>query len=315
MDADFEYSADKRRAFKRDIERGIISNEPDKFQMNDLMLGAVVAIAAVMSLTDFSLSWGDFKNLTALTIFLYIVTMFVYRNRYSKGIARGKTDEEYKGALKIYREKREKINTLHLINHVPKFCTDYKRKELREYRESLLCDVEIDYETYKSKYSIMSKKRIMRLPISNEAKLVLIKCNRAKAIKLFPGVILNESGEYDRQKLIGKSGREREKKDKRNQAISRAVYVIFASAIAFDVIFNFSALTIVQWIVRMMPVVLAIMSGEDGGYCNVTVTETNFKRDQSHVIDLLFEYARDNNLITEETSVVEVEEKIAQEGA
>jgi hypothetical protein len=143
----------------------------------------------------------------------------------------------------------------------------------------------------------MSKKDILKLPISTEAKKILLKCNCAKAIKLYPGMILNESGEFDRDKLIGKSGRQRERHDKKKQALTRAVYVLFGAAVAFDMIFNFSLMTIAQWIVRMLPIIIAIISGDDGGYCNITVTETNFKRDQSNVIGIFMEYAKKNNLI------------------
>jgi hypothetical protein len=223
--------------------------------------------------------------------------MFIYRNRYEKGIARGKKDSEYQLSLNTYRANRNEISLKNLVSHVPAFCTHYKKQELREYRESLLCDIEMDYDTYKEKYIMLSNKDILKLPISYVAKKTLIKCNKARAIKLYPGMILNESGEFDRDKLIGKSGRQRERQDKKKQAITRAVYVLFAAAVAIDVIFNFSLMTIVQWVIRMLPVVVAVVSGDDGGYCNVTVTETNFKRDQTSVIGLFMEYAKRNNLI------------------
>lgn len=300
METNTGYSAERRRNAKRDFEKGIISNSPDKFQLNDLALGALVIIAAILSFTDFSFSAGDWKNLTALTIFLYIITMFIYRNRYEKGMSRGRGDPEYRLSLNTYREKRKEIDQKNLVSHVPGFCTYYRKTELREYRESLLCDIEMDYDTYKEEYMMMSKKEVLRLPISAEAKRIILKCNNAKTVKIFPGLILNESGEYDREKIIGKSGRQRERQDKKRQAVTRAAYVLFGSAIAFDMIFNFSLMTIAQWVIRMLPIMLAIVSGDDGGYCNITVTETNFKRDQSHVIGLFMEYAKRNNLIEED---------------
>jgi hypothetical protein len=157
----------------------------------------------------------------------------------------------------------------------------------------------MDYDTYKEKYLMMPREKVMELPISIECKRTILKCNRAKTVRIYPGLILNESGEFNRAKLIGRSGREREKRDKRIQAITRAAYVLFGAAVAFDVIFNFSLMTIAQWIVRMLPILLAIVSGDDGGYCNITVTETNFKRDQSHVIDLFLEYVRSNTVADE----------------
>ena len=288
-------SSEKRRQARRDIEKSLIANEPDRIQLNDIMLAALVIVAAVISFTDFSFSLGDIKNLTALTLFLYVITMFVYRNRYAKGKARGKKDEEYLRALCEYRDKKKGIYERGLAGRVPEFCTFYKRKELKEYRESLLCDIEMSYDKYVEKYITMPYKELMRQNLSYEAKKIIAKCNAARSVKLYPGMILNENGEYDRDKLIGRSGREREKQDKKKQALTRAVYVLFGAMVVFDVILNFSWLTVAQWIVRMLPVVLAIISGDDGGFCNITVTETNFKNGQVNIINLFTEYIDDNN--------------------
>ena len=285
---DLDSSAEKRRQARKSFETN--TSNPDKLQLNDLMLGALVIIAALISFTDFSLSWGSLRNFTALTIFLYIITMFVYRNRYAKGILRGKREKEYIDSLTSYRGERQQIYDLQIVGQVPKFCTWYKKKELREYRESLLCDIEMEYDEYVNKYLRMSSKEILKSDLSTLTKKTLIKCNKAKSIRLYPGMILNENGEYDRLKLIGKSGRERERSDKKKQAITRAVYVVFGAMIAFDLIFNFSVLLIFQWIVRMLPVILAIITGDDGGYCNIAVTEVRFKQDQVHVIKLFREY-------------------------
>ena len=121
-------------------------------------------------------------------------------------------------------------------------------------------------------------------------KKIIIKCNRAKPLKLTAGLILNESGEMDRKHIIGQSGKEREKKDKRKQQIRRAVEVLFGAAIVVNIILDFSVLTIIQWCVRMLPVIAAIPMGDDAGYCNITVTETSFKKDQTYIINLFNEF-------------------------
>lgn len=303
-----ELENEKRKNTRREFERTVISNEHVKLQLNDLMLGALVLIAAVLSFTEFSLHAGDWKNLTALTIFLYIITLFIYRNCYSKGMLKGKRDPEYLDALKAYRTIRSEIASKNLVSHIPKFCTVYKKDEIRKYRESLLCDIDMDYDTYKEKYLMMSEREVSRQRLSLEAKRTIIKCNKAKTINLFPGMLLNESGEYDRYKLIGKSGRQRERQDKQIQAIARALYVLFGAVIAFDVIFNFSLLTVAQWVVRILPIIFSVISGSEGGFCNITVTETNFKRDQTNALGLFLEYANENNLIKPAYDVKETEQ-------
>lgn len=289
-----EENVGNRRQLRRELELDAIGGEKHKFQMNDIVLGALVLVAAVISFTDFSFTIGDLSSITAITLFMYIITMLVYRNRYSRGIAKGKEDKEYKTILAAYRQKRDEIYAKGIAGQVPDFCVWYKKKELREYRESLLCDVNMTYEEYTEKYMKMSYRILRHTPLSREVRKVIIKCNAAKSIDLYPGAVLNENGEYDRHKLIGKSGREREKQDKQRQAISRAVYVIFGALVACDVFLNFSPIVIAQWVVRMLPVIIAIVSGDDGGFCNITVTEVAFKNGQLNILNLFDEYIKNS---------------------
>lgn len=286
--------ADKRRELRKNLERD--SSSLDKFSMNDLMLAAIVIVAMIMSFTDFTFSFGDFKNLTALTILLYVVTTFVYRNRYDKGKARGKKEEDYISSVSEYRAKRQEIYDRNIASDVPAFCRDYKVRELREYRENLLADIDMDYSEYKEKYQRKSDKTIMKMDLPLLTRKTLIVCNHAKPIRLVPGLLLNENGEADRNNIIGQSGRERERKDKRREVINRGVTVLLGSMIAINIIMDFSVVAIFQWLVRMIPIFTAFILGEDTGYCNIAVTETSFKKDQTSVIRLFFEYEKANGV-------------------
>lgn len=288
-DKDVMSTSDKRREMRRGLERDTGNY---KFSLNDLMLAGIVIIAMVLSMTDFSFSLGEFKNFTALTLFLYVVTTIVYRNRYSKGKLRGRDDPEYKEALKGYRKAKDTITEQGIASDVPTFCQEYKATELREYRKGLLSDVDLDYDEYMKKYRCLSNIKIMCLKLPFNMRKAIVKCNNAKTIKLSPGIIMNENGEADRHKLISQSGREREIRDKRNNFISRGLIVLLGGLIAVDVIINFSFIAIVQWIVRMLPIFSAIIMGDDSGFCNIAVTETNFKKDQTSIINLFFEWEK-----------------------
>lgn len=286
-----------RRRTRAAIEKNASANEPDKIQLKDIMLFVLVALAAIISMTDFTLSWQSFRDFTALTVFLYIITTLVFQNRYERGKNRGKMDEQYKEILTNYREARDGIYAKNLAAEVPRFCQWYKKKELEEYRESLLTDIDMSYEEYREKYLRMSSKEIMKLPeLSLTAKKIIIKANHARSVKLSAGMVLNESGEAKRKKLLGLSGREREKMDKRVNAISRIVMTLFAGTIAINIIMDFSLLTIAQWCVRMVPIVSAMIFGDDSGYCSVVVTETNFKNNQISVINLFEEHIKKSGL-------------------
>ena len=280
--------ADKRRELRRTLEIDI--GNVNKFSMNDLMLAGMVVIAMVISLTDFTLSLGNFKSFTALTLFLYVITTIIYRNRYNRGKLRGRSDPEYVEALSDYRKAKHKITELGIASDIPTFCQEYKTKELKEYRKGILADVDLDYDEYMQKYRNLSDRAVMRLSLPLNMRKAIVKCNNAMPIKLTTGLIMNESGEASREKLVAQSGRDRELKDKRRQLISRGLVVFLGGAIAVDVIIDFSFITIVQWFVRMLPIISAIIMGDDGGFCNIAVTETNFKKDQTAIINLFLEY-------------------------
>ena len=301
------YSASRREARKR-MEKGAQENSSDKLFLDNFMLAIMVIIAAIISFTDFSISFGEIKKLTALAIFLYIITSLVYQNRYSRGKLRGKMDLEYKESLLAYRNKRKSIYDKSAATLVPEFCRCYKARELREYRENILSDVEIEYEEYIEKYRRLRFMDILLLKLPFDIKRAIIKCHRAKPLKLTAGLILNENGEADRQALIGQSGKVREKRDKRKQQISRAISVLFGAAVVINLIFDFSVITIIQWCVRMLPIIAAIPMGDDAGYCNITVTETTFKKNQTHVISLFDEFLKER----EENSMEKTSEPSAE---
>lgn len=270
--------------------------------MNDLMLAGIVVIAMVLSLTGFSFSLGDFKNFTALTLFLYVITTIIYRNRYNRGKLRGRSDPEYIEALKAYRVAKDRIAELGIASDVPTFCQVYKTTELKEYRKGILSDVNLDYDEYMEKYRHMSKRNVMRLSLPLNMRKAIVKCNDAMPLKLTPGLIMNESGEADRHKLVAQSGRERELKDKRKDFIWRGLLILLGGAIAVDVILDFSLISIVQWFVRMLPIISAIIMGDDSGFCDIAVTETNFKKDQTAIINLFFEYEKAKEPPEEDTT-------------
>ncbi len=298
--------SDKRREFRKSLEKGALN--PNKFALNDLILIVLVVIAMVISFTDFTLSFSNFKKFTALTLFLYVITTIIYRNRYNRGKSRGRTDADFCDALQTYRVEKGKIINSGIASEVPEFCRVYKKRELMEYRASILSDVDMEYEEYIEKYRRMANRDIMRLRLPLDMRKAIIRCNEAKPIRLTPGLIMNENGEADREKLLSQSGREREKKDKRRDFITRGLWVVLGGAIVVNIVLDFSLTTIIQWLVRMMPILSAIIMGDDTGYCNVTVTETNFKRGQTSVIHLFLEYHNNKAKAAAECGGGELEE-------
>lgn len=282
-------SGDTRRELQRSMAREKAGLGGGRSLLNTIMLGILIALAAVASYAGMTFSIGTLKSLTTLSVFLYIITAMVYRNRYERGKMRGRLDGEYMEAVRLYREERDKVYDRGMAGDAPAFCRAYKVRELREYRANLLADVDMDYEEYRAKYMRMTLWEVWRLKLPWAVKQVIIKCNTAKPLRLTPGMMLNENGEANRQELLRQSGRERERSDKRKQLIERAVYVLFGGAAIISIALDFSPEIVMRWAVRMMPIMMAVITGDDAGFVCMTVTEVNFKRDQVTVLRLFEE--------------------------
>lgn len=282
---------DARRAIRRGMESEKNAKLSSKITMSNVMLILMVAVAAVVSMSGIKFTWENLGKITALSILLYGITSMVYRNRYDRGKRRGRLDPDFECAITTYRQKRKDVDKHSLLGRVPQFCREYKINELREYRADLLVDIDMTYEEYEECYMHLTKKEVMALPLTLDARHVILKCNLSKPLRLTPGIILNENGEAERHKLLGQSGRDREHKDKLRQMLTRAALILFGSFVGFEIVADFSLPNVLRWLVRMLPIAVAIVTGDDDGYCNITVTEVAFKRGQTAVIGMLFEWA------------------------
>lgn len=268
----------------------LLGQEESKAKMSDRLLVALVAIAAIVGFTDLTFDVQSLLKFSALTAFLYFLTTITYRNRYDHGKLKGKNDPEYKVAVEAYRDA---------INSIPKECTDdmiseyceqYKERELSDYRRELLMPFRIDEKVYREKYLNMRFWQIILLKKSWKFRCMILKCNRAKPIHLTPAMILSENGDgRHRRRVLGPSGKQRERRDKRKQALWRAIISFSGGAIAVSLIFDFSWQSLAQWAVRILPVVTAIINGSDDGYEDIAVTEAEYKHDQAKLIKRMVE--------------------------
>lgn len=286
-------SRDRERERRHDggaQEAPLLGHEESKAKMSDRLLIALVAIAAIVGFTDLTFDVRSLLKFSAITVFLYFMTTITYRNRYDHGKLKGKNDPDYQAAVKSYQDALDAIPKECTDDMISEYCERYKHRELSDYRHELLLPLRVTEEEYQTKYLDMRFWEVFRLKKSWKFRRTIIMCNRAKPIHLTPAMILNESGDgRRRRRALGPSGKQREKRDKRKQALWRAAMSFSGGAIAVSLIFDFSWQALAQWAVRILPVVTAIISGSDDGYDDIAVTETEYKRDQTKFIKRMVE--------------------------
>ena len=266
-------------------DTAVLCYEEIRAKMSDRLLVALVAIAAIVGFTDLSFNVQSLLRVSALTVFLYFLTTITYRNRYDHGKLKGKASLDYQEAMQEYKDAIESIPKECTDDMISEYCERYKERELSDYRRELLMPLRVSEKEYQEKYLDMRFWQILFLKKSWGFRFTIMKCNRAKPIRLTPSMILNESGDgRQRRRALGLSGKQRENRDKGKQALERAIVTMSSGAIAVSLIVDFSWQELALWAVRILPVVTAIIYGSNDGYDDIAVTETAFKRDQTKLI-------------------------------
>lgn len=270
---------EKNSEFKlRDLN--LQSNPISRTTLNNIFITGLILIATLISFTNSSVTIGNIRNLTAITVFLYIVTTAVYQNQYAKGKERGKKEKEFIASQEKLNEVRKQLDEYISIDNLADYCRNYVESELKSYRTIQLMQVNMkysDYEPYlgKSFLHIYKDRNLL-----SAQKRVIIKCNRAKPIKMTVSKLMSDYEGGSRGKLIFESGAKREIRDKTFNLIRRAFTTLFSGLIVVDIIMDWSWQTLIQWGIRMMPVLTALVVGESAGYSNITVTEVRYKEGQ-----------------------------------
>gem|GEM_PF-2324089 len=259
----------------------------------DITLFAAVAVAAVISLGEVSLNLSSVRNLTLLVSLLYVIATLVYRNRYAVGLEKGKSTAAYLSSYAEYDRLRDLLFSAGLSDRVADFCGQYVRRELSEYREGLLAEVGISYDDYMEKYRGKSALRLRReFSLSPYAVRAVVRCDRARGIKLNKNMILlNDGDTAGRDRPFGFSSKARQRRDYRLNVITRLCVTLLSGVIAVSFIVDPSFSTVIQWCVRMVPILSAAFFGTVNGFSNGSETAVNYLRAQIIKIREIFEWA------------------------
>lgn len=259
----------------------------------DVTLFAAVAIAAVISLGEVTLTVSSISNVTLLVSLLYMLTTLVYRNRYALFLDRGKATERYREAYAEYDRLRSRLYDAGLSERVSDFCSEYISRELREYREGLLAEAGVPYGDYMDKYRGLGAIKLRKMySLSPYAIKAVINCDRAKGIRLNKNMILlNDGDTAERGKPFGFSSKARQRRDYRINILSRLCMTVLSGVIAVSFIVDPSVSTLVQWCVRMVPIVSAAFFGSVNGFSNGSETAVNYLLSQTLKIREIFEWA------------------------
>lgn len=260
----------------------------------DIALIVLCVVAAFVSFWDISITFSSVFTVGWVSVILYIVTTTVYRTKYDGGIFKGRQTTEYISAMETFTRYRDYIMTHSLTDQLTEWCNTYRMKDLTQLRKSIVCPY-MTYEEYTEKYQNISKKGINRLDLSKQAKSAIKRANDINALELSAYMLLSSSVSsnlFGKRKALPTSGSEKRNVDFAVNYASKFIVTFICGMFAIQILSDPSLESFLQWVVRMIPVAVAFLTGEPSGYRNVVSVDTNRIDAQNQLLKLFFADAK-----------------------
>ncbi|MBR2342994.1 MAG: hypothetical protein IKA64_01925 [Clostridia bacterium] len=244
-----------------------------------------VIIAALASMGDLTLSIKEAASISALVLFIYVVSRMIFHNVYTENVLIAKEGEEYRSVSEEYRKISSEIYDRGLFPKLPELCLRYREEELRAFRSEILSDVNISYEVYEKSYRGKSRAELKRLGLSRSARYAIARANAAKGIYVAQDTLL--SGDCKPRKrgdLLRRSSERQQRNDYIWNGASGLLTTVLAGVIVISVVFNFSLHTVIQWAIRMTPIATAALTAAPAGRRNVTSVAIPYIKNKTSVL-------------------------------
>jgi hypothetical protein len=207
----------------------------------------------------------------------------MYKNAYAGAIEKGKQTEPYLEAKRAHDEVVKEIYDNGLIAKLPDMCIEYCKEDLKHCRAQILLDACISYEVYEAEYLGRSEEELRALDLPQDAVKCILAANKTRGLHLTAGALLSD-GEgttliervmrrFGFRRGIGIESRTRQQIDFTTNSVSRAITTCLAGAVTISIVLeDFSVETLALWAMKMLPVAIAVLGGNNGGARNVTDT-------------------------------------------
>lgn len=271
------------------IERKIDQNKLGSIG-TDIGLIVLCVIAAFVSFWDVSVTLASGFSIGWVSIIIFFAATTVYRTKYDGGIYKGKQTKEYIEAMAKFSSYKELIMSKSLTNRLADWCNKHRITDLQRLRYSIVCPY-MTYEEYEQKYKNLSRERIKQLDLSRQAKKSLRIANAIQPLELSADMLLNFSGKinlFGKRKALPTSGNEKREYDFAMSYISKFLVTFVCGMFLIEVLSDPTLERFLQWLVRMFPIVVAFLTGENNGYRNVVNVDTVRIDVQNQYLTLFF---------------------------
>lgn len=229
-------------------------------------------ISSLVSFWDIKFTFDKAFTVGWVAVLLYMVSTTVYRTKYDGGLYQGKQTKAFKDSLKAFTTLRNRVNEMHLTDSLRDFCNDFRRKDMENVQRNIVCPY-MSFQEYKAQYAHLSPKEVTSLRLSKKAKKAIIEANRVEPVELTSDMLLNLSFSkslFGKRKILPRSGDEQRRGDLISNYAQKFFVTFICGMFIVEVVSNPTLDTFLQWIIRMVPIVMAFLTAPAAGFRNAT---------------------------------------------
>jgi hypothetical protein len=244
----------------------------------NVCLIALCVIASLASFWDVKLTFDHAVTVGWLAILLYLVATTVYNTKYDGGVYKGRQTEAYKTANEDFYKLRDQISDQRLTDDLRDWCNDFRVKERDNLRKNIICPY-MRFDTYLDMYENLSRKEVKKLPLSKKVKQAINTANQVEPVDITADKLLNlyvPRRFFKKRKILPISGDDQRRGDIIVNYVKRFFLTFVCGMFIVEVVSSPSLDTFLQWIIRMIPIVMAFLTAPAGGFRNAT--EVSVKR-------------------------------------
>lgn len=224
----------------------------------------------------------DWSKLSFTTLFVYLMSCVIYSNSLNLGESAVAKKQDYKDVVKSCIGAIDTLVKNKFIEHIDEYCLAKQQSDLDSRRKTILSAVYVSWDKYESEYSKKSIKELKAMKrdkendedqkptpyFSHDQLRAISKARRMKCRKFSPQQ-LTRPIDAKSEEFLEDIAKLRRKVMARKMLMS-LVLTLIAVNFSVELVSDFSYKTIVEGIVKLIPMAWSWASGHFAGY-NITI--------------------------------------------
>lgn len=260
--------------------------------VNLLIIAAMIMVSYVVIDGTAGINWAqDGYEIALLVLAIYAI----YTNSYAIGKTKGAATDAYVKAEDSCREAINELTAHKSVERLGEFCAEAVQSELKVMRTSLLSSVCIRYETWEKLYAdksmtelaamkknetIEKNGRETAVPLFDRNELsVLRRIKKLRPAKFTPKMLTAPISVKSSEFLP--DYRKSERREKLRKLVITLTSSLVTVNFSVQLVQDFSFASVIECVVKTIPLVWAWVSGQYGGFRNYTERKTAYYEEKT----------------------------------